>query len=54
MIPYLFERLGVGLSQAYTAYNQLILGFGRKEWGLVLAAFAVFGALCMRGKKNRF
>lgn len=53
MIPYLFERLGAGLSQAFTVYNQTILTFGRKEWGMVLAAFAVFGALCMKGMKNR-
>ncbi|MBL8830363.1 MAG: hypothetical protein JNM18_25520 [Planctomycetaceae bacterium] len=53
MIPYLFEQLGVGMSHAYQAYNHTILGFGRKEWGLVLAAFAVFGALCMRSMRVR-
>lgn len=53
MIPYLFEQLGVGMAHAYKLYNHTILGFGRREWSLVLIAFALFGCLCMRGLGRR-
>jgi hypothetical protein len=53
VIPYLFEQLGVGLSHAYRAYDHTIQGFDRKEWGLVLIAFAAFGALCMKSMRIR-